>query len=251
MRPSSLVVSRAAAVCGATAVAGAITAVNRTGWIGLSSLAASPKAVAEGKIWLLLTSGVIADRPWLPSLLGFAIAAFAALSIAPVRVVVAAAFAGHVLATLAVYGFLGVVRAIDRDAFGALVGQADVGLSAIIAAWIGVVAQAMWSRYRSRRGHVLTAAGCVGCALIGFAFRSDVTVLDSEHIVAFALGVAISAWWPPPSRKLAPANATDVDRELETLLENARPLADRRRRDRTADYLGAIRKRRAIWPTRD
>src|SRR5438046_561579 len=112
--------ARAASICAATAVAGAVTAANRAGWLDLAHLAASPRAVAEGKLWLLLTSGVIADRPWLPSLLGF-------------------------------------------------------------------------------------------------AFRPDVTALDSEHLVAFALGAAIAAWWSPPRAPAAPPE-DDLDCELQELL---------------------------------
>ena len=188
-------IAHAAWVCGATAAAGAVTAASRAGWLPLSELAASPKAIAEGRVWLLLTSGVVADRPWLPSLLGFALVGFAALSVAQGRVVLLAAVAGHVLATLLVYGFLGGAAAVDAGAFANLVDQPDFGLSAIIAAWIGVVACAVWRRRRSRPAHLLDAMGCVGCALIGLAFRPDVTALDSEHLVAFALGVCI-AWRP-------------------------------------------------------
>jgi lambda repressor-like predicted transcriptional regulator len=196
----------------------AATAANRAGWAGFSHLAASPKGVAEGRLWLLLTSGVVADRPWLPSLLGFAIVGFVALSVARVSVVAAAALAGHVLATLVVYGLLGAADAIDHGAFASLVDQSDIGLSAIIAAWIGVVSCVLWRRYRSRRTHVLNALGCIGCALIGFAFRPDVTALDSEHIVAFAFGVAIAALWPA---RVEPTAREDVDRELEELLTRA------------------------------
>ena len=210
--------AHAAWICAATVVAGAVTVANRTGWPGFSHLAASPKAVAEGRLWLLFTSGVVADRPWLPSQLGFAIVGFAALAAARPSVVVVAALAGHVLATLVVYGFLGAVDALDRDAFANLVDRPDIGLSAIIAAWIGLVSCVLWRRFRSRRAHVLNVLGCIGCALIGFAFRPDVTVLDSEHIVAFAFGVAVAAWWPQP---VEPRGADEVDRELERLLTRA------------------------------
>jgi hypothetical protein len=210
--------AHAAWICAATVAAGVATAANRAGWLGLSHLAASPKAVAEGKLWLLFTSGVVADRPWLPSLLGFAIVGFAALSVARPSVVAAAALAGHVLATLVVYGSLGAVDAIDHDAFANLVARPDIGLSAIIAAWIGVVSCMLWRRCPSRRAHGLNALGCIGCALIGFAFRPDVTALDSEHIVAFALGVAVAAWWPEP---VEPTDLDEVDRELEQLLTRA------------------------------
>jgi uncharacterized membrane protein YeaQ/YmgE (transglycosylase-associated protein family) len=180
---------------------------------------------------LLLTSGVVADRPWLASLLGFAIVGFAALSVARVRVVVLAALAGQVLATLAVYGFLGLARTIDHGAFAALENTPDIGLSAIIAAWIGVVAQVLWRRHRSRGAHVLIVLGCVGCALIGFAFRPNLTALDSEHLVAFALGVAIASWspsreifsaylpkqlarprWPARARPLPPSHSSHLRR---------------------------------------
>ena len=196
-----------------TGVAATMTAATGLGWISSSSLAASPSAIAKGRLWLLVTSGLIADRPWLASLIGFAIVAFAALWAAPVRVVVASALAGHILATLAVYGMLGVAREVDHDAFASLVDKADVGLSAIIAAWIGVVAHALWVRYDSPRAHVLNALGCIGCALIGFAFRPDLTALDSEHLVAFAMGVAIAAWWPRGSQ-FDDATSDDVEREL-------------------------------------
>lgn len=189
---------RTGAVAALTAVAAVTTVASRSGWIGVSHLAASPNAIAQGKIWLLLTSGVVADRPWLPSLLGFAIVAFAALSAARVRVVVLAALAGQVLATLVVYGCFGLARAVHPGAFDALENTPDIGLSAIIAAWIGVVAQALWRRHGSRVAHVLIGLGCIGCALIGLTFRTNLTALDTEHVVAFALGVSIAAWRPRP-----------------------------------------------------
>jgi hypothetical protein len=187
---------RIAVVAALTAVAGVTTVATRSGWISVSHLAASPNAIGQGKVWLLLTSGVVADRPWLPSLLGFAIVAVAVLSAAHLRVVVLAALAGQVLATLAVYGCLGLARAVHPGAFDALENTPDIGLSAIIAAWIGVVAEALWGRHCSRRAHMLIVLGCIGCALIGLAFHTNLTALDTEHIVAFAFGVGTAAWWP-------------------------------------------------------
>jgi hypothetical protein len=208
---------RAAGVAALTAAAGVGTLASRLDWISVSHLAATPDAIARGKVWLLLTSGVVADRPWLASLLGFAIVAYAALAVAPVRVVVAAALAGQVLATLAVYGAMGVARAIKPGAFESLENTPDIGLSAIIAAWIGVVAQTWWHRYNTRRAHTLNVIGCIGCGLIGFAFRPDLTMLDSEHLVAFAFGVVTAGWWP--RREIAAQTGReDLDRELERLL---------------------------------
>jgi lambda repressor-like predicted transcriptional regulator len=208
--PARRAIGSAAWICGVTAIAGAVTIATRAGWIRITDLAASPRAVSEGKLWLLLTSGVVADRPWLPSLLGFALVGFAALSVAQARVVVVAALAGHVLATLLVYGFLGASAAVDRGAFANLTGRPDAGLSAIIAAWIGVVSCVIWRRRRTRRAHLLNALGCIGCALIGFAFRPDVTALDTEHLVAFALGVAVAGSWPRRATSRPPSTARSV-----------------------------------------
>ena len=67
--------------------------------------------------------------------------------------------------------------------------SADYGTSAIIAAWIGVVAYAVW-----RRGSGAAAlALCVVSGLIGWLFRPDLDVLDTEHIVALAIGIALAA----------------------------------------------------------
>ena len=80
--PVRRAIAHAAWICGIAAAAGAVTAANRAGWIRTSQLAASPRAIADGKLWLLLTSGVVADRPWLPSLLAFALVGFVTLSLA-------------------------------------------------------------------------------------------------------------------------------------------------------------------------
>jgi hypothetical protein len=58
---------------GSTAVVGAGTAANRFAGLPLRWLASTPRAVGEGRLWLVLTSGLLADDPWLPSLIGFVI----------------------------------------------------------------------------------------------------------------------------------------------------------------------------------
>ena len=114
----------------AVAVVGSLTAANGLGKLRLAEVAASPDALGEGKAWLLVTSALIADRPWLPSLLGFGIVGCAALSLCAVRVVVEAAVVGHVLSALAVYGLIDLARLLDPAAFASVFGLADYGLSA-------------------------------------------------------------------------------------------------------------------------
>jgi hypothetical protein len=177
-RPLSLV--------GATAVVGAGTAANRLAGLPLSSLAATPRAVGDGKLWLLVTSGLLADTPWLPSLVGFAIVLAVALCVLPVRDVVVAAAAGQIVSALIVYGIVGVARLVEPHAFASVIDLPDFGVSAMIAAWIGAVAAVAWARHN----HLLVVAGCFACLGVGLAFRPTITFLDSEHIVAFAIGIA-------------------------------------------------------------
>jgi len=169
------------------AVAGAGTAATRLERVPLASLAATPRAVGEGRLWLLLTSAVVADTPWLPSLLGFGVVLAGALWVLPPRRVVEAAVAGQLLATALVYGIIGAARLVDGHAFASVLGVQDYGLSAMIAAWIGAVAGVAWGRYSAFR----VAAGCLVCLGVGLAFRPTLTFLDSEHVVAFAIGIAV------------------------------------------------------------
>ena len=205
---------RTVGVAAATAVVGAGTAANRLFGVPLSSFASSPRLVGDGRVWLLVTSGVLADNPWLPSLAGFAIALAVALWVLPGRVVASAALAGQVLSALLVYGSVGLVRLYDAHAFDSVVGQSDFGLSAVIAAWIGAVAGVYWGRYTSAGGRSGVVLGCLCCLGVGLVFRPHLTLLDSEHVVAFAIGAAVpNPVWPrvvAPARRLAAVAAAAV-----------------------------------------
>ena len=83
---------------------------------------------------------------------------------------------------------LGRAAADGRGLHGASVlGVQDYGLSAMIAAWIGAVAGIAWGRYSAPR----VVAGCLLCLGVGLAFRPTLTFLDSEHAVAFVIGIAV------------------------------------------------------------
>jgi len=155
-------------------VVAGVTVLNRFGVIPLRDLAATPQAVGEGREWLLLTSAFVADRPAVPSILGFTIVGLAALALRGSRVVWTTATTGHLLATVVVYGVL--------DAARVTVSRPDYGTSAVIAAWIGAIAYDVW-----RRGSGLGALGlCVVAASVGWLFRPELDILDTEHAVAFA-----------------------------------------------------------------
>jgi hypothetical protein len=152
--------------------------------LAVDELAATPRAIEDGRVWLLATSAFLADRPAVPSILGFVVVGLVTLLVAGPRVLWTAAAAGHVLATLVVYAAL--------DAAAYTVSQPDYGTSAVIAAWIGVVA---YHIYR-RRSVVPALAVCAVAGLVGLLLRPDLDVLDTEHVVALAFGAATAAWLP-------------------------------------------------------
>ena len=179
-------------VSGAAAVVGVVTAANRLGAVSIPALASSPRGIGEGKLWLLATSALLADRPLAPSFIGFVVVGLAALAVCGARVLWTTAAAGHVLSALGVYGLVGAVRLVDPAAFQSVLSLQDYGLSAVIAAWIGAIACVQWRRGTGFGRRIAIVAGCLGCAGIGILCRPDLTVLDSEHVVAFAIGVALA-----------------------------------------------------------
>ena len=181
-----------AAASSATGVAAAVTAETRVGRLAVGELAASPDAVDRGRAWLLVTSGLLADHPILPSLLGFWIVGVAVLLVCSLRLAVIVAVSGHVVSTAAVYGVVYAARALDPSAFASVWTLQDYGLSAMIAAWLGVLARLAWDARPTSRAHVGVIAGSLGCAAIGIACRPDLTPLDSEHVVAFAIGATLA-----------------------------------------------------------
>ena len=182
----------ALAASAATGMTAAVTGANRLGELSVATLASNPRAVGEGKVWLILTSGLLADRPTVPSLVGFWIVGFAVLIVCSSRVAAGVALGGHTVSALAVYGVIGLARVLDPGAFGSVAQLADYGLSAMIAAWLGAIACTYWRRHPARSTRVLIVIGSVGCAAIGVALRPQLTFLDSEHLVAYAIGVALA-----------------------------------------------------------
>jgi hypothetical protein len=194
----------------ATGMTAAVTGANRLGELSVATLASNPRAVGEGKVWLILTSGLLADRPAVPSLVGFWLVGFAVLVVCSARVAAGVALGGHTLSALAVYGAIGLARVLEPGAFASVMRLADYGLSAIIAAWLGAIACTFWRRHPARSTRLLIVLGSVGCAGIGIALRPQLTFLDSEHLVAYAIGVALAdatirEWLARPARRLVAA----------------------------------------------
>jgi hypothetical protein len=168
-------------VLGVAGVIGTVTATVRPGQV-----AATPGSFAAGRIWLLATSAFVADRPAAASIAGFALVGAVTILVAGTTTTVVAAAVGHIGSAVAVYLALGLVRIFVPTAFAGAIDQPDFGTSAIIAAWIGVLAALLWSR---RRRSAAVALCCVS-ALVGWYLKRNLTILDAEHAVALVTGIA-------------------------------------------------------------
>ena len=168
-----------------------LAAAKAGGLISVGLLASTPSAVGRGRVWLLVTSGLLVDRPALISVLSFALLAAAVLVVCGPRVFWTAAIAGHVLATLLVYVVIAVVREGDAGLFLGVLRKPDYGVSAVSAAWLAAIATVAWrARARTFLGRAAIVVSCLAVALFAYSLRPELTVLSSEHVVAFALGVA-------------------------------------------------------------
>jgi hypothetical protein len=164
--------------------------------LSTSEVAASPSRVAHGDLWLLVSSGLLVQRPIALSLVSFVALAFLVVVVCGPKVLWFCAIIGHVFSTVIAYGLLAAVRLADHTAYASLQHAPDYGVSAIAAAWLGAIACTAWSRRGSSlRGKAAVVFSCAAVALVAWMIQRHVqrhlTFLDSEHGSAFVLGVLV------------------------------------------------------------
>lgn len=178
-----------------------LTFANAEKLLPTSEVAASPSRVAHGDIWLLVTSGLLVQRPIVLSLVSFVLLGVLVVVVCGPKVLWLSAVIGHVFSTVITYGLLAAVRLADHTAYSSLQRSPDYGVSAIAAAWMGSIACAAWERRASSlRGKAAVVLSCTAVVLFAWMVERHVqrhlTFLDSEHAFAFALGVfVVSSPW--------------------------------------------------------
>jgi hypothetical protein len=173
----------------------ALTAAQQTGAFSLGSVAATTEGVGDGRVWLVLSSALVAQTPVVLSLASFGALGFLVLRVCGPRTLWLSAAVGHLVSTLVVYGAVGTAALADGDLVRGLLGEQDYGVSAIFAAWLGAVAAYGWVRCSGAwRWRLAVVLGCLGVGLAAWLIRGEPTpsILDSEHIVAFAIGATIA-----------------------------------------------------------
>src|SRR5437016_1567427 len=131
------------------------------------TFASTPEDFVHGRLWLLLSSALVADKPVPLSLVSFAALGVAVLVVCGPRLLWTTALVGHVASAALVYLAIAAVRSVDPSAFRDLMSLPDYGLSAAIAAWIGALAATAWRARPTRTARAWTLAACVASALLG------------------------------------------------------------------------------------
>jgi hypothetical protein len=206
-----------ASVVLATGCISVATAGARAGLIAPRELAATPTSIVDGRVWLLATSAILADRPALASIVGFLIVGLVAVRLCAPRVAWTAAASGHIFSAVIVYAALGVARLVDPSALGGVQHLSDYGTSAIIAAWIGAVAYRLWALGRPIASLLLVSVS----ALLGWYCKGTLTLLDTEHAVALAFGIGVMRLASRPEPFRAPSGLRRAVRRLVVVMVGA------------------------------
>lgn len=175
----------------------AVAVIEATGRPDWHSLSASPDAVAHGRVWLMLTSGLVVEGVvWaqlavLAAVLGLALWRFGALRLWAV------ALAAHVGSALLAYAAVGVLWLVDASLVD--VREPDYGISAVMAGELGALAAG-----GGRRTALLV--GVLALAGFGIGLADASTLANAEHLLAFAIGALtiflLDRRWPRPSTPL-------------------------------------------------
>lgn len=178
-----------------------LTVIHTERLLATSAVAASPEQIGKGRVWLLLTSGLLVQRPIVLSLASVIALACVVLVVCGTRALWVSALLGHVLSTVVTYGLVASARTVDPDAYRSLLRMPDYGVSAIAAAWLGAIAYSAWRRRGSSLGgKAAIVLSCIAVAVFAWMVQRHaqrhLTFLDSEHGFAFLFGIlAVQTRW--------------------------------------------------------
>jgi hypothetical protein len=160
-----------------------------------ADVALTPAALADGKVWLLVTSALLVSGPALLELGGVSLSAALLVRREGAAAFWRAAAAGHVGGTLVAYTGVCLLWLADRTTVDGVVNDRDFGVSGV---WLGVLGALFASAWRPRAGprgqreHAVMLL-CATGAVIGAVFFPPLS--GAEHALAFVTGTAVQLAW--------------------------------------------------------
>jgi hypothetical protein len=177
-----------AAVAWLGAVAGLEATRRAAGWPAVHDFASSPAGVARGRVWSLVTSGLLVTRDPIVQLAAAALLTVAAIqALGPATFWLAAA-AGHLGSALLAYAGIGLLWLVGRADVDSVADAPDFGISCVVIGVLGALIVAASGRLPAAWRALAVAAGVAIWAAIPPFGLSAV-----EHALAFALGAAAAA----------------------------------------------------------
>ena len=170
---------------------GAVTLVvvlqHAAGLPDATALAASPAKLAAGRVWTLLTSGLVVDGDAAPQLVATTALAVAAVHFRGAKVFWAAALGGHIGSTLIAYAGVGAAWLVDPASVAGVVHAPDYGISCVWAAALGASAAGSFLARRRHWPWIVASSASVLVAVTAFS-EGIATV---EHVLAWLIGAAV------------------------------------------------------------
>jgi hypothetical protein len=157
-----------------------------------AEFAATPAAIASGKLWVLVTSALLVNGPAALELAGLIAAAVVLIHRHGGAMFWLVAIVSHFGSTLVTYAGVGLLWLADHGAVEDVLERPDYGISA---AWMGLLGALFASSWRSLgRGSDAWVERalfgvCLVAAIVSFAFFP--LLAGTEHVLAFALGAAV------------------------------------------------------------
>jgi hypothetical protein len=161
--------------------------------LAAADVAATPSAIVDGKLWLLLTSGLLVEGNLPLSLFGVVTLSLAVLLVCDWRVLWAAGVLGHVGSGLATYAAIELAARVEPGRVDDVQHALDYGISAFVAGGLGALAVGAWRRRHEWPLTVLwrwLVAASVGSTVLMTAHVLDPFWL--EHLPAFAIGAGVT-----------------------------------------------------------
>ncbi len=166
----------------------------------IDQVALTPSRLAEGRMWLLFTSGFVVAGPAIPQILALAALAGCLNRFGGSLLFWRSALAGHILSTLLTYAGVGVLALAHAGIANGLLDEPDYGISAVWAGALGAAAVGSFLGPPDHGRRPWLAYAAVAVIIVISAFSRGLAL--PEHALAFALGATVM--WRSGRARTAP-----------------------------------------------